>query len=264
MEAQLIELGLSQNQAKLYLYLLRLGRPGKPADIANHLKISRTNTYKLLDSLLALNLIRRLDDGATFAYISEDPSALAVMASHARIEAIRLEKQVKEIIPNLKETYKRKHQPGIISEKIGKQAIYRAHISHLKKSTPLYFIRSRFDIPALGFELMHRIRTSAVEKDIERYGLTPDTSDASKNNDLDRKSNLTRTWIDASAYTSSVEWSTCGDELLIVNYSNEGSVISIKDRDIADAFRQLWQLANTSLRKDPEYKKMPLLAKRII
>ncbi len=264
MELQLTELGLSQNQAKLYLYLLRLGKPGKPADISNHLNITRTNTYKLLDSLLALNLVRRLNDGATFSYISEDPSSLAVMASHARIQAIRLEKQVKEIIPNLKETYERKHQTGIVKERIGKQAIYRAHISHLKKATPVYFIRSRLDIPALGFELMHKIRTSAIEKGITRYGITQDTPDASSNNDLDNKSLLNRTWIDASAYTSAVEWSTCGDELLIIDYSDEGSVISIKNQEVADAFRQLWQLTNASLRNDPEYKKMPILAKRIV
>jgi len=264
METQLISLGLSQNQAKLYLYLLRLGKPGKPTDIAAHLKLSRTNTYKLLDGLLALNLVRRLNDGATFAYVSEDPSALAVMASHARNEAIRLERQVKEIIPGLKDTYNRKHQPSTMSERVGKQAIYKAHILHTKKSTPLYFVRSRFDIPALGFELMHKIRASAVEKGISRYGITPDTPDASKNNDLDNKSLLTRTWIEASTYTSPIEWSTCGDELLIINYSDEGSVITIKNQDVADAFRQLWQITNNSLRKDPEYKKMPLLAKRKI
>ncbi len=264
MEAQLIELGLSQNQAKLYLYLLRLGKPGKPADIASHLKITRTNTYKLLDSLMALSLVRRLNDGATFAYLSEDPSALTVMASHARNEAIRLEKQVKEIIPGLKETYKNKHQSGIITEQVGKQAIYRAHLKHLRESTPLYFIRSRFDIPALGFEAMHKIRSFAVEKNIDRYGITPDTADASKNPELDKLSNLTRTWIDASSYTSSVEWSVCGEELLIINYADDGNVISIKNSEIARAFTQLWQLTNTSLRNSPEYKKMPILAKRVV
>ena len=59
-----------------------------------------------------------------------------------------------------------------------------------------------------------------------------------------------------------VEWSVHGSELLIVDYSGEGEVVSIRNNSIAEAFTQLWSLIDKQARQDPEYKNLPLQAER--
>ena len=58
------------------------------------------------------------------------------------------------------------------------------------------------------------------------------------------------------------EWSVQGSELLIVDYSGEGEVVSIRNNSIAEAFTQLWSLIDKQARQDPEYKNLPLHAER--
>ena len=58
MENTLTEAGLSKLQAQVYLYLLDNG-PVSPNILTTKLNITRTNTYKVLDSLAKLELVKR-------------------------------------------------------------------------------------------------------------------------------------------------------------------------------------------------------------
>lgn len=263
MEQQLVNIGLGELQAKTYLFLLAHPNGSKPSQIAKHLSITRTNSYKLLDQLIELDLVRKSSDTATYTYFAEDPIALTSFVSRARNHAIELEKQIKSSMAGLQMHYQKNRTISNTTTTHGKTAIIQAYKAQYKHPE-IRFIKSRADIPFMGYETMATLRSEPKKYDIARYGITPDVPEAPSNPKIDERSGLTRTWISGSDYSSPVEWMVAGDELAIVTFTNSGSVIRIKDKIIANAFVEIWSALSKNLRANPGYASLPEKAERKI
>ncbi len=263
MEDLLIQAGLTEPQAQAYLYLLKTGEAAPPK-VAKDLSLTRSNAYKILDKLVEMGLLSRTEIDHKFVYQAEDPIALASILATERNRLIALEKGVKDAMHQLRHTYEQHASGNDARTYRGSTAVTSLYKSHSDLKQPIRFIKSRADIPVMGYETMSKIRHFTDKFGTERYGITQDSPEAVSNPAIDRRTNLTRTWIDANDYTSPVEWSVSGDELLIVSFEQEASAIRIKNPVVAKAFRELWQLLDNSIRRDPRYKKFPRHAKRKI
>lgn len=257
------QIGLSPHQEKAYKYLLRYGA-SPPPRVAKHLKLSRTNSYKVLDSLVQLGLVARAEIDKKLVYRAEDPIVLASLVGEERNRVIALEKSVKNALKELRQDYQKTVVDNAVLTYKGAPAVkgLYEHQASLKK--PIYFLQSRLDRAFMGFDAMHSIRFLANPHNTTRYGITPDVREAAVNPELDRKSNLVRTWMPAEGYTAPVEWTVSGDELMIITFGDKPAGIRIKDAVVADAFSQVWSLLNENLRNNPEYKKLPKKAARKI
>lgn len=264
MEQQLQAIGLTDLQAKTYLYLLDFPKGKKPSAIATALGITRTNCYKVLEQLGEYSLVRKADVGKTLTFFAEDPIALTVIASRARNHAVELEKRVRASMGELQKHYHGKRVPSELQVAHGKSAIINAYQAQLDSPEGIYFIKSRADIPFMSFETMNTLRTQPAKKHIKRYGITPDAPEAPNNPSVDERSGLTRTWVTPEAYTSPVEWTVSGDELAILKFADNGTAVRLRDPIIANAFRELWKLLDASLRADPTYGNLPRRAERKI
>jgi len=257
------QIGLSDHQIKAYLYLLKHG-PTPPPQVAKQLKLTRTNAYKVLGQLIEMGLVSRLELNNKLHYRAEDPIALASIAAEERNRVIALEKNVKEALKQMRHQYQQSSGTVEVQKYQGEVAIKALYEHQAKLGQPIYFVKSRADIPVLGFELMDYIRKLPVKLNIDRYGITPDAPEAPANPQIDKSTKLTRTWIPAEDYTAPVEWAVAGDELTIINFSDKTSAIRIKDAAIAEAFRQLWLALDKNLRTQAAYKRLPRQAKRKI
>lgn len=255
------EIGLSDHQVMAYTYLLKNG-PTPPPKLARNLKLTRSNAYKVLDQLVEMGLVSRLDVNKKLNYKAEDPIALASIAAEERNRVIALEQNVKEALKQFRNDYQKSSIDTEVQTYRGNVAVKAVYEHQAKLQQPIYFIKTRDDIPALGFETMDFIRRLPANSNTPRFGITPDSPEGALNPELDRRSNLTRTWIDAGSYTAPVEWTVAGEELIIVNFADKTSAIRIKNSVVADSFKQLWSALDGSLRANPEYKKMPKRAKR--
>jgi predicted transcriptional regulator len=256
MQEQLEAIGLSELQAKIYLYLLDYANGRKPAQVAEALGFTRTNTYKVLDQLCEYDLVRRSDTSRTYRYYAENPIALASFVAEARNHARELEEAVKVSVGLLQKHYQKGVRHADVRTAHGKPAITQAYTAQAKSGKEIHFIKSRHDIPFMGFATMRQIRTEPSLHGQQRFGITPAAPEVDTNVSSDEKTNLTRTLVPSESYTSPVEWMTSGDELSIVSFTDKGSVIRIKDPVIADAFRELWQLLDSSVHARPFYEKM--------
>jgi predicted transcriptional regulator len=263
MEDLFVNTGLSEAQAAVYMYLLKNGESAPPV-IARGAKLTRTNAYKVLDSLVDMGLIRRSEVNKKFVYRAEDPIALTNLVASERNRVIALEQNVREAMHELRSTYEKSSGDQDVRAYRGQQAIKSLYIQQAKSGNPIYFIKTRADIPTMGFDAMDQLRNLPAKQGIERFGITPDTPEGSANPALDRSTNLTRTWIQADDYTAPVEWSVSGDELLIIDFEKDSSAVRIKNPTIAKAFKELWRLLDKSVRALPEYKKLPKHTKRKI
>jgi predicted transcriptional regulator len=261
MEDLLKKAGLNDAQAVVYLFLLKNGESAPPS-VATKLALTRSNAYKVLDSLVDISLVRKTEVNKKFVYRAEDPIALTNIVADERNRVIALEQGVREAMHELRKTYEKSSDTSDVRSYRGQQAVKNLYIQQAKRSEPIYFVKSRADIPVMGYETMDAIRSLPAKQGTERYGITPDTPEGVANPAIDRSTNLNRTWIHADDYTAPVEWTVSGDELLIINFDQEASGIRIKNATIAKAFKELWRLIDNNVRQNPEYKKMPRQAKR--
>lgn len=256
MEELLQQAGLTDVQAKVYLYLLGSGESAPPA-LAAKLKLTRSNAYKILDRLVDVGLVGKSEINNKLIYRALDPIALSGIVAAERNRVIALENDVKNAISELRRTYQTTADKSDVRSYVGKESIKALYVEQARLGKTIRFISSRADTTVMGFDTMDKIRELPAKVGTERLGITQDSPEVSANPDIDRKSNLTRTWINANGYTAPVEWSVSGDEVLIIIFEQDVSAIRIQNQVIANAFKELWQLLDTSIRKDPLYKELP-------
>ena len=261
MENTLIEAGLSRLQAQVYLYMLDNGSVS-PTVLTKNLNITRTNAYKVLESLEKLDLVKRRTQNKKATYYPENPTALVSLIAEKRNDVIALEKSIDIVMRSLQNKYKKQKTDVRAEVLIGKESILESYAKQVQQRQPIYFVKSRADIPFMGFEAMDEVRRKQGKLSNDRYGITPDSVEAPKNKEIDRSTNLTRTWINENDYIAPVEWSVSGDTLVIQVFEDEGKSIVIKSDIIAKSFIQLWHITDKALRSSVAYKKHPIKASR--
>lgn len=261
MKPLLTSLGLSELQAATYLYLFN-NQHSAPPVIAKQLGMTRTNAYKVLDSLEELSLVNKSEIKKKLVYSAADPTALASIVAEKRNDLLALEHYTQTAIQELRKLKKPDKQILNVATKQGKAAMVSAYESQIQAEQPIYFVRTRADIPFMGFETMDRIRKLVSGGKTKRYGITPDSVESPINPKIDKKTNLSRTWVASEAYISPVEWTVSGDKLLIQVFEGDGKVIEIDDQVVAESFRELWKIMDANLKANPAYEIFPRSAKR--
>lgn len=253
---KLIAIGLNELQASGYALLLELGEVS-PAQAAIKLSLTRTNAYKVLDKLVELGLATKKEKSKKFVYSPANPMALSNLVAEQRNLASKREEAVSAVLKDLLAKYHTHTEQPFVKVVSGRENVanaYRAQISQLES---IYFIRSRSDIPVMGFDTLHEIRVTPARHNVKRYGITPDMSTGTTSSNGDKRSNMDRTWVKQEDYDAPVEWSVSGSSLLIVLFGDEPHAITVDNPLIANAFQQLWQLLNTCLQAMPYYKDLP-------
>ena len=252
----LITAGLQPQQADLYALLLERGVL-TPPDAAAASGLTRSNAYKALDRLVELGLAIKSDAHKKLTYAPSNPLALATMVGEARNKVAAQEEAVNVVMNQLlAQYYQNTEQPGV-EVVTGRAAVIAAFRQQAELRQAVYFVRTRADIPVMGFETMDSIRVAPARFGQKRYGITPDVSHGPVNPKGDQRSNLTRTWVKHEDYSAPVEWSVSGSMLLIVLYATEPHAITILNPLIADAFKQLWQIMDNGLRAAADYAMLP-------
>jgi sugar-specific transcriptional regulator TrmB len=83
----LTDIGLSNNQARVYLAALSLGA-STPVEIARAADVKRTTVYPVLESLIHMGLVDSVVKGTKNRYLAADPSKLDALIEqrHARLK----------------------------------------------------------------------------------------------------------------------------------------------------------------------------------
>lgn len=252
----LITAGLSPQLATAYALLLEQGQI-TPTEAAKAVKLTRSNAYKVLDRLVEIGLAQKKDVNKKLTYSPSNPLALTTLVGEARNRVAAQEEAVKVVMNNLLAKYYESTEQPSVQVVTGREAVAAAFRQQIDLREPVHFIRTRADIPTLGFEAMHDIRVGPAEHGQQRYGITPDMHNGPSNPENDVRSKLKRTWVKHEEYTAPVEWSVSGSTLLIVLFGAEPHAITVSNPIIADAFLQLWRIMDSCLRAMPYYAELP-------
>jgi sugar-specific transcriptional regulator TrmB len=263
----LVEAGLTDAEANAYTFLAQ-NSPIAPPRLAELINESRTNTYKLLESLEELGLAQKDESDKKIKYWAKNPNALLEHVNKEKEQADLKAKKLQSSLPSLVNDFlKYNEQPGVRFYQ-GKTGIKEIFEDQLRCTNgEVYYFRSLNDVIDFDEEELHKIRNKFVEKNIHRYGITQDHK--SKEHLLpqkeripiaesDKAMKLHRTWIKEEDYTAPVEWASYGDKVSIISFGEEIIGTVIESKQIAESFRQIFKLLEKSISSIPEYKKLPV------
>ena len=128
MEQELINYGLSENEARVYLICIKTGQStaNRIAQLAN---LARSTTYDILDRLKAAGLITTCIVGSKTNFIANDPNVLMTMLSEKK-------NSIESILPSLHDSYKKiedKPSAEVFSGKIAVVRILDEILDNTKK-----------------------------------------------------------------------------------------------------------------------------------
>lgn len=242
----LIQAGLSEMQAKIYLYLIQKGQR-TPAEIATGINENRTTVYAAAEKLEQLGIISRKDRGKVAAYTPNHPSVLESIAERRLRKVARQAKNLEANLPSLINYYN-EHQskPGVTTF-YGKEGanIIRNKIIAEKKT--FYYVRSSYDKKA-DSEGLKEFKKARAEAGINTESITSADS-THRTNEEAAKELVTRTLLPSGEYNSPVQIGIFGNNVTFINYAKDGMSTLIESAEIADAMRQFYLLARKYIRK---------------
>jgi len=231
-EQVLLELGLRQNEAKVYLALAELGLT-TITKITEHTKLFSANVYDALKRLNKRGLISYIiKDGKKYFEIS-DPTNLLKLVKEKEFA-------VKSIIPEL--ILSKQLAPTTSNAQIfeGATAFQMILLSFLKYNEPILV----YGIPKEAPEMMktfipHFHKKRIAKKIVMKHIYNHNAQDRIKYlNSLP----LTEARYLPSQYDSKVSTNICGDEVVFVLWKKPVWVVQIKNKDIADAYKNYFEL----------------------
>lgn len=262
-EEILQQAGLTKAEATIYILLVKNSplAPPKLADLAHE---SRTNTYKLLETLEEKGLVARDETQKKLRYWANNPSHLLESLKKRRTEVETAEKRFEDSLPAMMDDYfKHSEQPSIryFNGVNGVRQIYQDQLDDAK---PITFTMSFGIRDFYGEQGMHSIRNEFPKRGIERKVFYPDVAHTFEPgepttpiDESDRLMHLTRTWVKDDDLKAPVEWSVYGNKVSIISLGSEVVGMIIESPQIAASLLEIFDLLDRKIRQAPGYNKLP-------
>jgi HTH-type transcriptional regulator, sugar sensing transcriptional regulator len=239
LEQNLIALGLSPSEIKVYLHLAKNGS-NYAKKISFETKINRTNVYECLDRLIAKGLVASITKNKIKWYEAKTTSAILSLVEQKEQELKSTKNLLEEDIKNFKPNENKKPlEATVFTGKKGLRNVFE-EIIELKK--PISIIASHLQFQEFFedyFELWHKKR---IQGKIPQRSLFP----LELKNKLKKRKMLEYRFIE-NEYSNPTTTVIYGDNCLFIEWSHEPMAIKIQNSDIVKShlnyFNLLWKLA---------------------
>ncbi len=142
MDIKLVEkiqkLGLQENEARVYLAALELGR-GTVTQISKASELNRTTGYDILERLALYGIIQRIKTGNKKIYVAAPPSSLGKYLEQKKKQAELRLKELDKVMPDLQARHKTSLKPSIKFAE-GKKEMEKLYLNVLDSKSTVYSI----------------------------------------------------------------------------------------------------------------------------
>lgn len=238
METALINIGLSEAEAQIYTVLLKHDTL-TVSRIAENSGESRTNTYAVLESLEKRGLVLKDTTKAVLHYRAANPTELQQISSQLRADVNRADEALREILPDMIQTYNlSSERPGVQFFQ-GNQALAEIYDDVLKTGKDILVLRSPFDDEAMGNSFYKRFKQAKCDAGIKTTMVSSEKNISQEDLALDTKLGIKRHILADGAYEEPVEISVYGNKVSTISFGNETIGTVIHSALIANAIRQI-------------------------
>lgn len=246
---QLKHIGLSENEAKVYLAMLELG-PSHVLEIAAKADINRPTAYVQIESLKKKGLISMQTKGKKQLYIAEDPDQFEFLIEREKKGLEQKQAELKEVLPELKELFNTTEDRPHVRFFEGKEGLERMQDLFLKShGKEVVSISSSDDVFRVFPSHTKSYSPRRVKKGIPaRLIYTSSQGKIFKESDKEM--------LREAMYLPSEEYNNyhadvviSGNQIHISALKGKISGIVIDHKDLADSFRALFEMLWRANRK---------------
>lgn len=239
LERELIEIGLNEKEAKVYLASLELGQ-STVQDIAKKAGVNRATTYFVVEGLMKTGLMSSFHKGKKQYFVSADPDRLIEILEQEKNTIEKREQNLKKLLPQLQSINNKRKDRPVVKYYEGKEGILTMieEFTRLAKGT----VNMAYSVDALdkvfSIEEREKARNKRIKKNVKtkviytyKNGILENTADGKR-----RKVPLEKFPIicDIAVYDNKIRIASLGERLV---------GIVIEDKEIADSFRAILDLA---------------------
>lgn len=238
-EQYLIDIGLSEKEAKIYLALLQVDKNGVQ-ELATRTKINRTTVYPVIESLQKKGLVSEIQDGKKVEYMAEPPERLETYVERQKVVFEEHAKRLKDIIPQIKSIQREQGERPVVKYFEGRDGAISAYEEFYRFDPNVeedgYFIFNK-DLLGTVFTWDEqqrfvdiRVGKKLVPNSIYNYekGDYPFTTPGGK-----------RVRIDEKKYPILCDISIARDRIVITTLGEKVSGFFITSKDIAETLKSL-------------------------
>lgn len=246
----LIDFGLSEKEAKVYVALLEL-EAATANEVAKKTEINRSSTYVVLESLKKQGFVNISVDKTIKQYVATPPEALLHLAKKRAEKQEGIKTMMESIMPDLKALHKdTKHKPKVmVYEGVDSmKTLYYKETSKVKSGEE--FMRSYEDLSVIEEMLPGYVEIDCIErknKSVKLYAINPNTKanrDTIDNN-IDTQYQDINLLIPEKLFRASghpVDFAVYGDEVTFYSLKESFGIV-IKHQEIADTLKSIFDLA---------------------
>lgn len=174
LDRQLMELGLTNMQARIYVAALRLGKVSA-SEIAKASEVNRVTTYSTLDELEAIGLIKADDFDQIRVYEASDPKHLERLFMVKAKAAIQAYRDVQGLLPDLKNVAHRSVKVPRSFYGEGEKDV-KTYLTRIPESESL---RAAYIADAGHYDLIKALVKQAAEHDVRPQAIISNSVNAS-------------------------------------------------------------------------------------
>ncbi len=244
-------LGLNEKEAKVYLASLELGQ-ATVQKISAKAGIKRPTTYFIIEGLMERGLMSSYYQGKKQFFMAEMPERILDLIAKERKELELREEQFKRLLPELQSINNRNKDKPVVKYYEGKDGILTMTLEHMKssKNQQLFNVFSRdvIEQAITPDDLIH------IRK--ERLGnkITTKTIYTREKGDLEGVENAEMIRLPAKDFPVSCDIAFYEDKVRIASFKDRLMGVVIEDKEIAQSFRTIFELAWKWVNRDKQAK----------
>lgn len=240
-EKQLIELGFTAKEARVYLALLELG-PSTATEIARKAKINRTTSYDILESLSGDGLVYSTGEAKVQKYAAEDPKKVINYLKNKIRKAQDRLNSAQSLLPQLLSIYSTKEKPKVKFYE-GAPGMKEAFEDTLSaKGEILAYAVGEDMFNALSEKYFKDYFKRRTLKNISVRVIAPDTPESRAVTVNDEKELRTSLLVPNDQFYFSIEMNIYNNKIMIASWKEKFALI-IESEEIANAQKKIFELA---------------------
>jgi len=239
LERDLIEIGLNEKEAKVYLATLELGQ-SVVQDIAKKAGVNRATTYFVIEALMKSGLMSSFHKGKKQYFVAADPDRLVEVLEQEKDMVEKREKNLKKLLPQLQSINNKQKDRPVVRYYEGKEGILAMvdEVTVPGKEVVRMAYNKDAVIDTFSEEQRkkwteHRIKNKIVTKVIYTF----------KNGSLESTADGTRRKVPFDKFPITSDIAVYDSKIRLASFGDRMVGVVIEDKELAASFRAVLDLA---------------------
>jgi sugar-specific transcriptional regulator TrmB len=250
LEKELINIGMNEKEAKVYLSALELGQ-STVQQIAQKAAVNRATAYFIIDALMQRGLMSSFQKGKKQYFIGADPERLLEILEKEKELIEKKKDSLKKLLPQLQSLNNKQGDKPLVRYYEGKEGITSMVDEVLKSSSGTVYMAYSVDAINDIFEErdVQRWRKIRVERNMQMKVIY-----TYKDGELKDIPNSENTKVPFDKFPITCDFAVYGNKVRIASLANRMVGIIIEDEEIAKSMEAILKLALESAKNYSETK----------